>query len=157
VHAWGERVPYFRDGIAYLEGMVGMIAALLFLVVVAGIANAQMMSVLERRREIGTALAVGMRRRDVRTMFLAEALVLGGLGALAGVVCGAALVLALAEAGLPMRYFGFAGDGVLRMQLDGAFTAAVVLGTLLAAVCAGALPAWRASQLAPIEALRTSA
>jgi putative ABC transport system permease protein len=154
VHPWGERVPFFKDGIAYIEGLVGMVAALLFLVVVAGIANAQLMSVLERQREIGTALAVGMRRREVRLLFLAESLVLGALGALAGALLGAALVMLLARVGLPMRYFGFNGNGVLQMQIDGGFTVLVMVGTAAAAVVAGLMPAWRASKLAPVEALR---
>lgn len=154
VHAWGERAPFFSQGIAYIEGLVAFVAALLFLVVVAGIANAQLMSVLERQREIGTALAVGMRRAAVRRLFLAEAALLGALGAAVGVAAGAAAVLGLAELGIPMRYFGFGGDGVMRLQLDAGFTALVVAGTLAAAVLAGLAPAWRASRLSPVEALR---
>jgi putative ABC transport system permease protein len=154
VHTWGARVPFFQDGVAYIEGLVGMVAMLLFFVVVAGIANAQLMSVLERQREIGTALAVGMKRAAVQRMFLAESLVLGIIGGLAGAVLGGGLVLLLREVGLPMRYFGFVGDGVLRMQVDLGFTALVVLGTLAAAVIAGVWPARRASKLAPVEALR---
>lgn len=154
VHAWGERAPFFQQGVAYVEGLVAFVAALLFLVVVAGIANAQLMSVLERQREIGTALAVGMRRAAVRRLFLAEAAVLGALGAALGAAAGAALVLGLAELGIPMRYFGFGGEGVMRLQLDAAFTALVVLGTVAAAVVAGLAPAWRASRLSPVEALR---
>jgi putative ABC transport system permease protein len=154
VHDWGERVPFFKEGVQYIEQLVLLVAALLFVVVVAGITNAQLMSVLERKREIGTALAVGMRRVDVRKMFLAEALVLGACGALVGAVLGAALVWLIAEVGLPMRYFGFVGDGVLRLQVDAVFTGLVMLGTVGAAVTAGLVPAWRASKLAPVEALR---
>ena len=154
VHDWAARVPFFKEGVEYIEQLVLMVAALLFLVVVAGITNAQLMSVLERKREIGTALAVGMRRVDVRKMFLAEALVLGACGALAGAVLGAALVLLIAEIGLPMRYFGFAGEGMLRLQVDAVFTVLVMVGTMGAAVTAGLVPAWRASKLAPVEALR---
>ena len=72
--------------------LVGAIAAVSLLVGGVGILAVMLMSVRERTREIGLRLAVGARRRDVRTQFLTEAVMLGVGGGLAGVALGLAAI-----------------------------------------------------------------
>jgi len=109
-----------------------------------GIANVMVISVLERRSEIGLRRALGATRRHVAFQFLGESLLLAAIGGLGGVALGSGVVYA---------YASFKGWGVLipTVALAGGIGAALVIG-----VIAGLYPAIRASKLSPTEALRTA-
>ena len=108
-----------------------------------GIANVMVISVLERRSEIGLRRALGATRRHVGTQFLAEALLLSALGGLAGTALGAA-VTAIYD-------LSQGWDVVVpTIGLVGGVTAALAIGAV-----AGLYPALRAARLAPTDALRT--
>jgi putative ABC transport system permease protein len=119
------------------------LGAVALLVGGVGIANVMVISVLERRSEIGLRRALGATRRHVRWQFVAEALVLSAIGGLAGALLGA-----LVTAGYDL----LRGWDVLVpwIGMAGGFAAAVVIGAM-----AGLYPAARAARLAPTDALRT--
>jgi putative ABC transport system permease protein len=101
-------------------------------------------SVLERRSEIGLRRALGATRRHVAVQFLIEALLLATIGGLGGVVLGAGVT------GIYARIRGW--DTLIpTIAPAGGMAAAVVIGAL-----AGLYPAMRASRLSPTEALRTT-
>lgn len=108
-----------------------------------GVMNVMLMSVIERRREIGVRLAIGARRRDIRVMFVAEALLLSGVGSVAGTLLGV-----------------FAGWLFARSSgwVFEAAVSALPLGVgmaLMVGLFFGSYPAARAARLAPIVALRS--
>jgi len=107
------------------------------------VANVMVVSVLERRPEIGLRRALGATRGDVRRQFLAESLLLSGAGGAGGVAIGAAITAAYAAG----RSWGVA---VPVPALAGAMAAALFIGAV-----AGLYPALRAARLAPTDALRT--
>ncbi|WP_368861870.1 ABC transporter permease [Frankia gtarii] len=107
-----------------------------------GIANVMVISVLERRGEIGVRRALGATRRHIRAQFLVEALVQAGAGGVAGVAAGGCLTVGYAVAmDWPVR--------LPLLGLGGGILAALVVGAL-----AGIYPAARAARLAPAEAVR---
>ena len=108
-----------------------------------GIANVMVISVLERRSEIGLRRALGASRNHVRLQFLSEAVLLSGLGGVGGVVAGALVTAAYAQS----RSWPTV---VPPVAMVGAVLGAVVVGAL-----AGLWPAMRAARLSPTEALRT--
>jgi putative ABC transport system permease protein len=119
------------------------LGAVALLVGGVGIANVMVISVLERRSEIGLRRALGATRRHVSVQFLSEALVLSAAGGLAGVLLGAAVTAVYDTARgweVVVPVVGLAG-GVL---------AALAIGAV-----AGLYPATRAARLAPTDALRT--
>ena len=120
------------------------LGAVALLVGGVGIANVMVISVLERRAEIGLRRALGATRRHVAVQFLLEALLLAVIGGIGGVLLGA---------GVTGIYSRIRGWDVLipTIALIGGMAAALVIGAM-----AGLYPAMRASRLSPTEALRTT-
>jgi ABC-type antimicrobial peptide transport system permease subunit len=118
------------------------VASISLIVGGVGIMNIMLVSVTERTREIGLRMAVGARARDILQQFLVEALVLCMTGGLIGIGVGRAISLAL-------RYFkNFPTETSVE---------AIIISVCVAAgvgIIFGFYPAWKASRLDPIEALR---
>ena len=129
-----------------MSAMMWAISAMAILVGGIGMANTMYMSVFERTREIGTLRALGWRRRRVLWTVLKESLVLSLIGVLIGVAFSALLSFTL-------RLVPMWGEALTII-----LSAALLLQALIIALCLGALgglyPAWRASKLSPVEALR---
>lgn len=121
-------------------------------VTVIGVANALLMSVTERFREIGTMKCLGALSSFIRTLFLIESLLIGAVGSALGVVAGTVLTLAVYGA-----IYGFAAvfGSVAYGALLGAALASIGVGTLLA-VAAALYPARFASRMVPASALRST-
>jgi putative ABC transport system permease protein len=119
------------------------LGAVALLVGGVGIANVMVISVLERRGEIGLRRALGATRRHISVQFLGESLLLSSIGGIGGVLLGAAVTAA---------YASIQGWGVLvpGVAIVGGLVAAVVIGAV-----AGLYPAMRAAKVSPTEALRT--
>ena len=125
-----------------LTGLFLGLGAVALLVGGIGIANTMVISVLERRSEIGLRRALGATRGHVRAQFLVESLLLAAAGGLAGVVIGALVTGAYANAR------GWT-TVVPPEALAGGLGAALAIGA-----AAGLYPAGRAARLSPTEALR---
>jgi putative ABC transport system permease protein len=113
------------------------------LVGAVGVANIMLIGVLERRSEIGLRRSLGATRRDIRTQFLAEAIVLALIGGAVGVSAG---VLSTAIYALTKHW----QISIPTTAWAGGLGAAILIGAV-----AGLLPAVRAARLSPTEALRT--
>ena len=129
-----------------LEEMVEQVSFLAVFVGAVGMLNTMLMSVLERTQEIGVLRALGWRRRHVLGMVLRESLVLGAVGGVCGIILGFGLAGLL---GLVPGTFG-ALEPLYTPQL---FVQAIVVA-LVAGVVGGLYPAWRATRMRPVEALR---
>jgi len=125
------------------NGLLLGLGAVALLVGGVGIANVMVISVLERRSEIGLRRALGATRRHVAEQFLAEALLLSVLGGVAGTVIGGIATAAYAASQ------GWAVQ-IPAVALYGGIGAALVIGAI-----AGLYPSMRAARLSPTEALRT--
>ena len=129
------------DATGALDTLFLGLGAVALLVGAIGVANIMVISVLERRSEIGLRRALGATRGQIRTQFLAEAVLLSLAGGVIGVITGAAATAAYARAH---------GETVVipPEAWVGGLAAAVIIGAL-----AGLLPAIRAARLSPTQAL----
>jgi putative ABC transport system permease protein len=129
------------DATGALDTLFLGLGAVALLVGAIGVANIMVISVLERRSEIGLRRALGATRGQIRTQFLAEAVLLSLAGGVIGVITGAAATAAYARAH---------GESVVipPEAWAGGLAAAVIIGAL-----AGMLPAIRAARLSPTQAL----
>ena len=129
-----------RAGVITL--LLGSVAGISLLVGGIGIMNIMLVSVTERTREIGLRMAVGATSADVLSQFLVESIVLSGIGGVLGIAFGAGGGLAVSKfAHWPV---------ILSPQAIG--IAVIFSGAV--GVLFGFYPAWRASRLDPIDALR---
>ena len=126
-----------------LNGLFLGLGAVALLVGGVGVANIMVISVLERRSEIGLRRALGATRGQIRTQFLSEAILLAVLGGAAGVAAGAAATAIYATT----RHWAIV---IPAAAWAGGIGAALVIGAV-----AGLLPALRAARMSPTEALRT--
>jgi putative ABC transport system permease protein len=118
------------------------LGAVALLVGAIGIANLMVISVLERRSEIGLRRALGATRRHIAGQFLAESLLLAAIGGALGVIAGIGVTIALAS----VRNWSVV---IPSIAIWGGLAAAIMIGGL-----AGVYPAIRASHLSPTDALR---
>lgn len=152
---WYELSDFYAKTASLLASQMRFVRVLIGLIIVLSISNLLVMNVLERTGEIGTMMAMGARRRDVLMLFLGEGTLLGVIGGTLGLVVGLVLAQLISAIGIPMppppgRSAGYSAEIVVTWH-------AAVAGLALAvgtAVLAGAYPAWTASRLAIVDALR---
>ncbi len=131
---------------------LGAIAAISLLVGGIGIANTLFTSVLEKTKEIGIMKSIGARNKDILIVFLFNAGLIGLVGGIGGIILGAigsSFISALSSG---------SGGGMINMFGNTALSPSLLIGALLFSILvgmiAGAIPAYRASKLNPVDALR---
>jgi len=136
-----------QDKINQELGLVYVLLALAVLVALIGIINTLMLSVFERTREIGLLRAVGMKRRQVRSMIRSESVIVALFGAVVGIVVGAGLGIALASS---LRQSGVTNISLPIPSLIAFLVLSAVLGLI-----AATWPARRAANLDVLAAIAT--
>jgi putative ABC transport system permease protein len=131
------------DAEGALNGLFLGLGAVSLLVGAVGVANIMIISVLERRSEIGLRRALGATKGNIRTQFLSEAILLAGLGGAVGVSLGVLATAVYAN----IKHWAVV---IPTLAWAGGLGAAFAIGAI-----AGLLPAIRAARLSPTDALRT--
>ena len=138
--------------VSSLTTFLTAIAAVALLVGAVGIANTMFTSVLEKTKEIGIMKALGARNKDILAIFLLNAFLIGLIGGIIGVILGyllsGILPVLMGGGGITGRVAS-AGSVVTIESVLLSLSVAVGIGTL-----SGAIPAYQASKLKPVDALR---
>ncbi|MDP2342763.1 MAG: ABC transporter permease [Deltaproteobacteria bacterium] len=154
VVGWGEVMPFLKETQMRMRIILGGAGGVLFAIAIFGVVNTMLMSVWERVREIGTLLALGLRRRHIVRLFLIEGGLLGLTGGVIGGVLGLLLVTLAGVRGLSFSPPGSGVPLILHPQPSIEVAVVAVVVAALGAVLASAWPARRAAALDPVEALR---
>lgn len=152
---WSLLADFYNKTVVLFSKQINVVKIIIGIIIVLTISNTQMMSVLERTREVGTSLAIGQRRRTVLQMFIVEGVLIGVAGGLIGVAAGYVLAFSISAVGIPMpappgMARGFLGQILLVPSLAIEALVLALLTTLLASI----VPAWKASQMNIVDALR---
>lgn len=130
------------DNLKYLRYAATVIGIITLIGAAIGLMNIMLVSVTERTREIGVRMAMGANRRTIRNQFLTEAIVIGQIGGIVGII------------------FGIAIGNALSLLIGSGFIVPwqwILLGVALCfavAVSSGLIPATRAARLNPVDSLR---
>ncbi len=157
IRPWNQLADFYNKTAQLYTSQMGVLYCIVGLMVVLSIANTMTMSVLERTGEIGTMMALGARRVKVLMLFLHEGIVLGLIGSLGGLAIGLSLAAAISAIGIPMppapgMSHGFTAEILIQPGLAGRS----VLTSFGTVVLASLFPAWKASRLNVVDALRHS-
>jgi len=159
VMTWDELIPMMAQMMRFQDGMIFVVLLIVLSVVTAGILNTLLMSVVERVKEFGLMMALGMRPVRIIGLLVTETVILSLIGSLGGLLAGMSAVSFFGHFGIDLTRFLSTFSNLLvgshvYPRLDwstiGAFLAVVVVANLATAL----YPAWRASRLEPIEAMR---
>lgn len=159
VQAWNQRKPW-SDLVRFITPILTIMASVIVGLTGLVVLNTMLMSVLERTAEIGVLRALGMRRSQTLTLFVTEALGIALVGGTLGAILGTSGALYLQHYGVNI------GQGVSKLPAAIPLTSTVyglfepinlvygMILSLLMAVFGSLLPAWRASRIEPVEAMR---
>ena len=158
---WGKLLPEMREAIASFDVSRFIFAIILYFATGLGILNTVFMSVMERTREFGILMALGLRPGQIRNLVLLESLLLGLLGTLLGLILGLLLSGYMALVGIdlsswitPVTYAGGTIQPRLRTIFEQRNFIDPAFMLLLVSLLAGLLPARRAARLQPVAAIR---
>jgi putative ABC transport system permease protein len=152
---WYALAGFYNKTASLFTKQIQGIRLIIALIILLSISNTMTMSVMERIGEIGTSMALGVKRAGIMRLFLCEGVLLGCLGGLLGLILGLLLAGLISSIGIPMppppgMARGYTGQ--ILVTLDIALESlALAVGTTLAA---SVFPAWRASQMRIVDALR---
>jgi len=142
------RLEQLRKAILVFKIVMGMIVGIAILVGGIGVMNVLLMSVTERTREIGVRKALGAKRKTIAMQFLAESLAVSLLGCLFGMLLGMLFMMAAVPL---IKHFT---EVDFRIAFEPASFMVVVLVAIMIGIIFGTYPAWKASRLSPVDAIR---
>lgn len=160
VESWREIAPE----LAFMQEMYGsMLYVLMGIIMVAlvfGIVNTMLMAVLERFRELGMLMAVGMNKVRVFTMVLIETLYLGIVGAPLGLLVGWLTIYYYKDVGVDLSNYSeglasFGYSSILYPYVQGEVYFQIAIAVMVTSLIGAIYPAWKAVKLKPVEALHS--
>lgn len=152
---WTDLADFYNKTVVLFSKQVDVVKLIIGLIIVLTISNTQTMSVLERTTEIGTSLAIGCRRSEIMRLFLLEGVLIGLVGGIMGLSLGYLLAQAISTIGIPMppppgMTRGYTGEILISLSLAIDALILALLTTLVASI----MPAWKASRMNIVDALR---
>ena len=160
IEALGLKTQYVGDTVSQVEQVfaifkiiLGSFGIIALLVALLGMFNTLTISLLERIKEVALMKILGMSRRDIRDLFVAEALSLGLVGGILGIILG--MILGLIANGI-LNFFATraGGESVSVFYYSFTFILAVIIVAVLVGFVTGIYPARRAAKINPLDILR---
>ncbi len=156
---WFDMFPIMKEWVALDNGFYYIFLGIVLVIVVAGVINTVLISMIERTREFGVLMALGTRRAGIAAIVAGEAVIIGLIGTASGCAAGLALVALFGEIGIDLSAMAetlsrFYMDPVIYTEIDADHLVITVLATLAATTVSAVYPAIKAVRLEPAEAIR---
>ncbi len=152
---WYLLADFYNKTIALFTKQILAIKVIIALIILLSIFNTMSITVMERIGEIGTAMALGVKRVNIMRIFLNEGVLIGCVGGLVGLSVGLLLAAIISNIGIPMppppgMARGYTGQILVTLDIALESLVLAVATTLVASV----YPAWKASRMQIVDALR---
>lgn len=152
---WYAHADFYNKTVALFSQQINVLRLIIGLIIVLSISNMLIMNVMERTGEVGTLLAIGLKRKKILQMFATEGFLLGLVGGLAGIAIGYALAELISSIGIPMppppgMDRGYTGE----IRVTAGLLISAFLIASITTLLAGLYPAWKASRQQIVNALR---
>jgi putative ABC transport system permease protein len=152
IHTWEKLSPFYNIA-RMIDVMSIFVKVMLIAVVMISIMNVMIMAVYERVREIGTIAAIGTLPRKILSMFVIEGFSLGAMGIIIGNIIGLSIIFVLNRIGISFD-FGRQKGLILKATIAPVDVLIISGIVILISVLASLQPAFKASRMEPIKALR---
>lgn len=152
---WTQLADFYNKTVALFSRQMGVVKLIIAIIIVLSISNTMTMSVLERTVDIGTAMALGVRRTRILTLFLMEGTLLGVIGGILGIVLATLAATVISAIGIRIPPGpGFSQDLIARIIITPDIVVQALVLAIATTLIASLYPAWRASRLVIVDALR---
>ena len=152
---WYTLADFYNKTAQLFTKQIQAIKLIIAMIILLSISNTMTMTVIERVGEIGTAMALGVRRAGIMRLFLGEGLLLGCIGGVIGMLTGVGVAALISSIGIPMpappgMAHGYIGQVLVTPGIAFEALALSIATTLVASI----YPAWKASRQSIVDALR---
>ncbi len=160
VFSWRDYAKDFIELVAFRKRIINILTTMILLIAGFGIMNTMLMAMMERKREIGNLMAMGVRRNEIVRLFLIEGMMIGVLGSTVAIILSCIVVYYFQLQGIPLG--GAIQNALGSTPIAGKFYAYLdpvqalfyyILGIVIAVVST-VYPAWKSAKLQPVEAIR---
>lgn len=160
VMTWKELAPDAGMMADFMTVYYYIIMGVIFFALAFGIINTMLMSVLERIKELGMLMAIGMNKKRVFSMIMLETIFLTIVGSIAGMILAGALIGIFGKVGLNFSsvqegFEAFGWSAMVYPRIDISFFFGVTVMVIIVAILSSIIPAQKALKFNPVEALRT--
>jgi ABC-type lipoprotein release transport system permease subunit len=160
VKNWKDLAPDLKLMDELIGVQLNIFLGIILFALLFGITNTMLMSVLERVREFGVLMAIGMKRRRVFSMIIIETISLSLVGGIIGIICSSILIAYFGSVGINLSGFakGFTAwnlSPVLQPELPVYFYFSITIMIVVTAILSAVYPAIKAIKLNPANAIRT--
>ncbi|MFT3759314.1 ABC transporter permease [Thauera sp.] len=152
---WTDLADFYNKTVELFSRQVGVVQLLIALIVILSISNTLSMTVVERTGEIGTSMALGVRRHEILKLFVTEGILLGIVSGVVGIMLGYLLAQVISAIGIPMppppgMARGYTGE----ISISAALALEAFMLAFFTTLLASLFPAWKASRMNIVDALR---
>jgi ABC-type lipoprotein release transport system permease subunit len=156
---WYTMFPVMKEWITLHNGFLYLFLGIVLFIVLAGELNTLLLSMLDRTREFGILMAIGTTRQQIALLIVVEAGAIGAIGIALGTVLGLTIIQITGMIGIDLSILlgstsRFYVDPLIYPQLKLDHLGVTASAILFASLISGIYPAWRASLLQPVEAIR---